>query len=172
VLAPLRHFILEETLAHDGSDFILWYQHLRSCLSASDTLFVADEHLGDEPDDSTDEEGKRVYDLRLKLELVIQHAMLSTVDFDLRVQFSDTVAIDMIDTLKCMFSAEVRRAKYEYLGEFLSTNLEENGHLEMHLRNMHRIHNNLVHPWGNQTTESFAVDVVLRSPPPSYGEFV
>jgi hypothetical protein len=38
-----------------------------------------------------------------------------------------------------MFEAEVRKEKCDCLDKFLSTAMEENAHLELHMRNMHRI---------------------------------
>jgi hypothetical protein len=78
----------------------------------------------------------------------------------------------MIDGLKSLFMSEVRKMRYKCLDEFLSTKLEENACLERHLANMHRIHANLVHVWGFHVTNKFAVDGVLHSLPPGYGDLV
>jgi hypothetical protein len=70
--------------------------------------------------------------------------------YELKVQFVDTEVVDIIGALKTMLGAEVRRAKYEALDVFLSTRMEEKSHLKMHPRNMHRLHDNLVHVLGYQ----------------------
>ena len=172
VFFHLRAFVREEELKNDGSNFIEWYQRLRKGLRASDTLFVIEEPLGDEPNDSEDDDDKKEYRTHRDLDIVVKSDMLCTMAPELKVQFSDTNASDMIDGLKSLFVAEVRKMRYKCLDEFLSTKLEENTCLERHLENMHRIHANLVHVWGYHVTNKFAVDGVLRSLPPSYRDLV
>jgi hypothetical protein len=98
--------VREETLRNDGSTFVEWYMRLRSCLRASDTLFIIEEPLRDEPNDSEDEDDKRRYHLHRDLDILIQSAILSTMAHDLKVQFSNTNAFDIIDTLKLLLGVE------------------------------------------------------------------
>ena len=87
-------------------------------------------------------------------------AMLYSLDSDLRVRFWNTNAFDVVDELKALFISRVRRIKYEWLDEFLSTKLEENACLESHLANMHGIHGRLVHVLDYWMTDRFAIDGV------------
>ena len=62
--------------------------------------------------------------------------------------------------------------KYEYMDKFLSTKMEENTCLERHLAIMHGYHERLVVDLDYWMIESFAIEGVLRSLPPSYKDFV
>ena len=136
----------DEKLKNDGSNFIDWYQRLRDVLISNDLLYVIQELLGDGPGDSASEDDDDDdYRTRRDLFIIVQRAMLYSMDPELWVRFSNTNAYDMVDALKALFISQVRVMKYECLDEFLSTKMEENTCLESHLANMHRIHGRLVH---------------------------
>ena len=52
----LYAFLGGETLKVDGSNFIDWYLRLRSMLKRRDALYVIQEHVGNPPGDSADEQ--------------------------------------------------------------------------------------------------------------------
>jgi len=172
VYVDFGSFMRNEELKADGSNFIDWYQRLRDILNSNELLYVIQEPLGDEPEESASEDDNDDYRTRRDLFIIVQCAMLCSMDSELRVRFSNTNAYDMVDELKALFISQVRVMKYEYLDEFLSTKMEENTCLESHLANMHRIHGRLVHDLDYWMTDRFAIDGVLRSLPPSYKDHV
>ena len=62
--------------------------------------------------------------------------------------------------------------KFKCLNVFLSTKMEENTFLGSHLRKMYDHHKYLTVDWDYWMADAFAIDVVLRSLPPSYGGVV
>lgn len=160
-------FVRDEELRADGSNFSDWYQHLRDVLVSNDLLYLIREPLGDKSDESTSEDDKDDFRTRRDLFIIVQCAMLYSVDSVLRVRIWNTNAYDMVDGLKALIIEQVRIIKYECLDKFLSTKMEENTSLESHLANMHRIHGCLVHDLDYWMTDIFAIDGVLRSLPPA-----
>ena len=88
-------------------------------------LYVIEEPLRDQPDDSEGEDAyedwRDVRDTYMRVEWL----MHSSMTYDLRVQFSDTRAHEIIRRLKILFGAQVRVARFECLDEFLSNMVEE-----------------------------------------------
>ena len=83
----------------------------------------------------------------------------------------------MMDTLKKMFVREFRVARFELESKFLSTKMEERTSLGDHLDRMHEMYLTLVEDYeywtmNESTTEEFAINTLLHSLPPSYGDYV
>ena len=165
-------FLFGENLRLDGSNFIEWCQLLRDTLEKNFLLYVIEEPLRDRPDDSDGEDAyedwRDVCDTYMRVEWL----MCSSMTYDLRVQFSDTRADEIINRLKILFGAQVRVAWLECLDEFVSTMMEEKTCLDQHLVRMHEIHRRLTHVWDYWMADETTMYVVLRSLPLSYKSYV
>ena len=103
--------------------------------------------------------------------------MIFSMSEDLSIQFQDTESYDTMDTLKTMFICEFRVARFELERKFLSTKMEERTSLGDHLDMMHEMYLTLVEDYeyltmNESTTEEFAINTLLHSLPPSYGDYV
>ena len=103
--------------------------------------------------------------------------MIFNMSEGLGIQFQDTGSYDMMDTLKTMFIREFRVARFELESKFLSTKMEERTSLGDHLDRMHEMYLTLVEDYAywtmnKSTTEEFAINTLLHSLPPSYGDYV
>src|ERR1044072_9525178 len=101
-------------------------------------------------------------------------------DFQHVRRFGHTVSghwlVCMIDTLKTMFVREFKVARFELESKFLSTKMEERTSLGDHLDRMHEMYLTLVEDYeywtmNESTTEEFAINTLLHSLPPSYGDY-
>jgi hypothetical protein len=90
----------------------------------------------------------------------------------LRVLFQHHDPYSMLRALKSHFAPKVRVLKYDCLGEFFSTKMEENANIDCHMSNMHWIYRCLVDQFECEITEEIGKDVLLQSLPPSYSAFV
>ena len=69
-------------LKQDGSNFIEWYQHLRSILVRDGGLYTIQEPLGDGPGDSADEQDDDDYRDRSDVYDSVQVGMLNSMSSD------------------------------------------------------------------------------------------
>ena len=168
----LYAFLGGGTLKVNGSNFIDWYLRLRAMLKRRDALHVIQEHVGNPPGDSADEQEVDDFRDRRELFFLIRHTMIYSMALELRMHFDNFGAYDIIDELKSMFVAQFRVARFEIENEFLSTKMEEHTCLETHVAKMHGIYQSLVEDFDYWTTNEFAITMVLHSLPPSYKNFV
>ena len=125
-----------------------------------------------EPNDSAREEVREEWHDLHGMYVRIEWLMCTCMNFELRGQFNNSYANEIIDGLKALFSAQVRVARYECLDEFLSTMMEEKTCIDQHLVRMHEIHQRLTYVWDYWMADEWAMDIVLRSLPISYKSFV
>jgi hypothetical protein len=78
----------------------------------------------------------------------------------------------MINALRGLFAPQVRKQKFDYLKEFLTTKMEENTCIKSHLTNMHRIYRRLTDELKYEMTDDIGKDVVLQSLPLNYNAYV
>src|SRR3954470_8755280 len=170
-------FMEGERLTVDGSNFAEWYSRLRTSLKRANILFAIEMHMEEHPDnDVGDQEILDHYAHRQKCS-VVRDVMILSMSEDLSIQFQDTDSYDMMDTLNTMFVREFRVARFELESKFLSTKMEERTSLGDHLDRMHEMYLNLVEDYeywtmNESTTEEFAINTLLHSLPPSYGDYV
>ena len=74
----------------------------------------------------------------------------------------------MMDALKVIFMNQVKHEQYKQLDMFLSLKMEEHTCLERHLSKMFDIHDDLTNTCSYWMVDTFAIQAVLRSLPPSY----
>jgi hypothetical protein len=98
--------------------------------------------------------------------------MSTSMEPRLRVLFQHQDLYSMVNALKSLFAPRVRAQKFECLGEFFSTKMEENTCIDSHLSNMHRIYRCLVDEFEYDITDDIAKYVLLQCLPPSYSTFV
>jgi hypothetical protein len=78
----------------------------------------------------------------------------------------------VLNALKSLFAPRVRAQKFESLGEFFNTKMEETTCIDSHMSNMHRIYRCLVDEFEYEITDDIGKDMLLQSLPPSYSSFV
>ena len=101
-------FFIAEDLRLDGSNFADWYLCLRDTLQTNDLLYVIDKPLRDQPDDSTSEEVREEWHDHYGMYVRVEWLMCTCMNFDLRGQFSDSRANEIITGLKVLFMSQVR----------------------------------------------------------------
>jgi hypothetical protein len=102
----------------------------------------------------------------------VQTLMATSMEPCLRVRFQHCDPYFMLRTLKSHFAPKVRALKYDCLGEFFSTKMENNANIDYHMSNMHRIYRRLVDEFKCEITDEIGKDVLLQSLPLSYSAFV
>src|ERR1043165_4749426 len=173
----LSFFMEGERLRVNGSNFADWYLRLRTSLKRANIFFTIEMHVEEHPDnDVGDQEILDHYARRQKYS-VVRNVMIFSMSEDLSIQFQDTDSYDMMDTLKTMFIREFRVARFELESKFLSKKMEERTSLGDHLDKMHEMYLTLVEDYeywkmNESTTEEFAINTLLHSLPPSYGDYV
>ena len=68
-------------------------------------LYVIEEPLGDQPNDSASKDEVEEYRTRRDIYKYVQCLMTVCMNSDLKVQFKNTNAYDIIDELKALFEA-------------------------------------------------------------------
>jgi gag-polypeptide of LTR copia-type len=173
----LSFFMEGERLRVDGSNFADWYSRLRTSLKRANILFTIEMHVEEHPDNDVGDQEILDHYVRRQKCSVVRNVMIFSMSEDLSIQFQDTDSYDMMDTLKTMFVREFRVARFELESKFLSTKMEERTSLGDHLDRMHEMYLTLVEDYeywtmNESTTEEFAINTLLHSLPPSYGDYV
>jgi hypothetical protein len=161
-----------ELLKPDGSNFIDWYQCLRSLLKQSNAFFTIIEPLGLGPDDDADEVEEDAFRDRWDYYTLAESIILSSMEPKMRDWFYTTESNLMIKDLKRHFESQVRLMVYDHLNEFYSFKMEEHKIVGLHLAKMHVIHRHLILEFDHEIPDPLANGAVLRSLPPSYRSFV
>ena len=154
----LNSFMHGENLKVDGSNFAAWYLRLWTVLKRASILFMIERHVGDPPEDNTDEQAILYYYALRRTYSIVKNVMELSMSRELRVQFEETTAYDMIDTLKSMFIYQFRVARFELENQFLSTKMEEHTCLKTHLAKMHGIHLSHVEDFDYWTTDESGIN--------------
>jgi hypothetical protein len=161
-----------EPLKPDGSNFIDWYERLRSSLKRSNAFFMIIEPLGPEPDDDADEAKDDAFRDRRDYYTIAESAILSSIEPEMRDWFYTTKSSSMIRDLRHHFLYQVRLMIYDRLDEFHALKMEEHTSVGLHLARMHGIHRHLVLEFDHGIPDPIANGAVLPSLPPSYRSFV
>ena len=74
----------------------------------------------------------------------------------------------MMDALKVLFMNQVKHEQYKQLDMFLSLKMEEHTCLKTYLCRMFDIHDDLTNTCGYWMADTFVIQAVLCSLPPSY----
>ena len=126
--------------------------------------------LGEEPEDP---EARSEFLDRRACAISLKHVMRRCMAKELQERYPDPVYPDsMIRDLKKLFAEQLRLGEFDYLKRFLSTKMEENSHLGTHLSIMDDLRDFLTQDLVHWIPEDLAVNVLLQSLPPSYGDFV
>jgi hypothetical protein len=114
-----------EPLKPDGSNFIDWYECLRSSLKRSNAFFTIIEPFGPELDDDADEaEDDAFHDTR-DYYTIAEYVILSSIAPEMRDWFFSTESNLMIEDQKHHFESQVRLMIYDRLDEFYALKMEE-----------------------------------------------
>ena len=139
-------------------------------LKSNNKIDLIRDPLGEEPEDP--EARSEYLDSRAcaaSLRYVMHRCMVN----ELQVRYPDPVYPDsMIRDLKKLFEEQLRLGEFDDLKRFLSTKMEENSHLGTHLSIMDDLRDFLTQDLVHWISEDLAVNVLLLSLPPRYGDFV
>jgi hypothetical protein len=164
-------FIEGEPLKPDGSNFIDWYERLRSSLKRSNAFFTIIEPLGPELDDDADEAEDDAFRDRRDYYTIAESAILSFMTPEMRDWFYSTESNLMIEDMK-HFESQVRLMVYDRLDEFYALKMDEHTCVGLHLAKMHGIHRHLILEFDHEIPDHIANGTVLCSLPPSYRSLV
>jgi hypothetical protein len=159
-----------EPLKPDGLNFINWYQRLRSSLKKSNAFLI--DPLGPGPDDDADEVEEDAFRDRRDYYTLLEAAILSSIEPEMRGWFYTMEPNLVIGDLKHHFQSQVRLMVYDRMNEFYALKMEEHTSVGLHLAKMHGIHRNLILEFDHEIPNPLANCVVLRPLPPSYRSFV
>ena len=159
-----------ERLRPDGSNFVPWFGRLREMLIKNNLLRAIRAPLGAMPTNVNDFDKYRVYKDNA---LVVQWAILASMDPQLRQTFEFVDPYEIIDHLKTvLFSDQVRLGRYECSKCFFSVKMGENGNLLDHIMIMETLYDELTNDWECWTDHGTLIHGVLASLPPSYENVV
>ena len=97
--------------------------------------------------------------------------MLAHMEPDLPKQFENVEAYDMIESLKSMFQAQAKTERYQVSQALLSCKLKDGDPLSPHVIKMVGYVQSLER-LGYPISEEFATDIILKSLPSAYGQFI
>ena len=163
----------EESLRADGSNFIEWYRRLRALLQPNATLYTIEMPLGDSPGNGAALDKMQGFLARRDYYVLVQMAVVHSMVPELRSHYEDMDSNAIIDDLmNVRFLPQTALMKHECFDEFLSCKMEEDSCIHAHLARMEEIFHRLTVVFDYWTTDTFGINVILRSLPPSYKSFV
>ena len=145
-----------------------WFRNLRNVLYQNDVSYVLREFLEDAPGNLASAETKDAFRRRREIWIDVRVMMYLCMEDELKNEFRHMEPIVMIDALKDLFKNQVKHEQYKQLDKFLSLKMEEHTCLETHLCKMFDIHDDLTNTCGYWMADTFAIQAVLCSLPPSY----
>ena len=148
-----------------------WIRDLRIVLIAAQKNYVLEAPLGSKPAAGATPDGMNIWPSKADDYLIVQCAMLYTLESGLQRHFERHGAYEMFQELKLIFQANARIERYEVSNEFYSCKMEENSSDSEHILRMCGYHNHLTQLGVNLPDDS-VIDRVLQSLPPSYKGFV
>jgi hypothetical protein len=161
-----------EPLKPNGSNFIDWYERLRSLLKRSNAFFTIIEPLGPELDDDADEANDDAFFDRWDYYTIAESTILSSMEPEMRDWFYTIESNSMIRDLRHHFLSQVRLMIYYHLDDFHALKMEEHISVDLHLARIHGIHRQLILEFDHEIPDPIVRGAVLRSLPPSYWSFV
>src|SRR3954470_16750198 len=115
----LVYFLRGERLDENGSNFISWYLRLRTVLKRANLLFLTKEHVGNPPANDMDARATTDYQNRRRTYAISKSVIETCIPQNLRHQYADLDAYDMIEQLKSLYMHKFRVAKFELESELL-----------------------------------------------------
>ena len=163
----------EESLRADGSNFIELYRRLRALLQPGDILYTIEKPLGDSPGNGTTLDEMQRFLARRDYYVLVQMAVVHSMVPELRSHYEDMDSNAIIDDLmNVRFWPQTALMKHECFDEFLSCKMEEDSCIHAHLARMQEIFHRLTVVFDYWTTDTFGINLILCSLPPSYKNFV
>ena len=162
----------DSTLEADGSNFIKWYKRFRNILIHNNILYVLEEALGERPDDSASEEEEDEFHSRRDIFIEVEITMTVCLTPELKELFRHKEPYVMIDAIKTHVKDELRHEQFRQLREFRTIHMEEHTCLKTHLKRLYDIYFKLTNVFDYRMANSYAIQTVLISLPPSYEKHV
>ena len=145
-----------------------WFRNLKDVLFQNNVSYVLGEFLEDAPGNLASAEAKDDFRRHRDIWIDVQVTMYVSMEDELKNAYRHMEPIVMIDALKVLFEDQIKHEQYKQLDMFLSLQMEEHTCLETHLCKMFDIHDDLTNTCGYWMADTFAIQAVLRSLPPSY----
>src|SRR5215216_4190253 len=164
-------FLEKAELKDDGSNYTYWVCNLRIILIAAQKNYVLDAPLGARPTAGAAADVMNIWQTKSDDYLIVQCAMLYSLESGLQRRFERHEAYEMFQELKLIFQANARVERYEVSNKFYSCKMEENSSVSEHILRMSGYHNHLTRLGVDLPVDS-VIDRVLQSLPPSYKGFV
>ena len=162
-----------EHLRADGSNFIDWYRRLRTLLQPSNVLCMIEMPLAEGPNNGLGLELDQEFLTRRDYYILVQMAIVDAMVAELKSHYELMDSNDIIDDLmNVRLWSQTALMKHDCLDQFLSCKMMENACINDHLARMEEIFHRLMVVFDYWTTDTFGINVILRSLPPSYKGFV
>ena len=122
VVVPLNFnvFLEKAKLKDDGSNYTDWVRNLRIILIAAQKNYVLEAPLGARPAADATDDVKNVWQSKADDYLIVQCAMLYSLEPGLQRRFERHGAYEMLHELKLIFQANTRVERYEVSNKFYS----------------------------------------------------
>jgi len=164
-------FLEKEKLKASGSNFNDWHRTLRIILTGCKKAFVLEAELGDAPHEKASDDEHNVFQSRKDDYMIVQCAILTSLEPELQKRFEHTGAYEMVEELKTMFQTQARAERYEISEKFFTCKMEEHSSVGEHAIKMSGYTRRL-EELGCKIPDELKTDRVLQSLPPSYKGFV
>src|SRR5688572_12469993 len=168
-------FALRSVLEKDklnGTNYSDWIRNLRIVLRADKKEDVLDTPLPPVPADDASAAVKAAYKKAFDANLEVSCLMLACMEPELQMQFeTNHEAHDMIVPLKDMFQTQARTERFNVSKAFLEGKLAEGAAVGPHVIKMVGYTQRL-EKLGFPMGKELAIDFILSSLPPSYGNFI
>ena len=149
-----------------------WIRNLRIVLKAANKEDVLDNPLPEEPAADAPAAERNAYRRVVDKDREVSCLMLACMEPELLMQFENNhVAHDMIVALRDMFQTQAKTERFNVSKVFVETKLAEGGAVDPHVIKMVGYTHSL-EKLGFPLGQELAIDSILISLPPSYGNFV
>ena len=165
----LRSVLEKEKL--NGKNFLDWHRNLRIVLKQEKKAYVFDEDVPDEPASNASKAVKDAYNKHVTDLNDVTCLMLATMDAELQKLFEDKEAFEILAALKEMFQEQARNERYNAHCSLVSCKMQPNSSVSNHILKMKGYIDQL-DKLGAKVGDEMATDLILRSLPPNFKQFV
>jgi hypothetical protein len=130
--------ILEKEKLHEsGTNFVDWFHNGRIVLKGAEKDYVLEATLGDPPVEEATVASKELYQQHSDDYVIVQCALLSSMEPELQKHLEDWGPFETINELKNLFQQQARAERYEISQALIDCKMAEGSSVSAHVIKLH-----------------------------------
>jgi hypothetical protein len=168
---PIAAILEKEKLHEFGTNFVDWFRNVRIVLKGTKKDYVLEATLGDPPVEEATAAAKELHRQHVDDYVIVQCALLASMEPKLQKRFEDWGPFQTINDLKNLFQQQSRAERNEISQALIYFKMAEGSSVSAHVIKLQGYIQRL-EVLGVPFPTDFETDMILKSLPPRFAEFV